>query len=120
MKDLFDDLSYCILYTYSMILLVSLPRLPYRWSVRWLTGWWLLYSVLVVVAYRASLTAILAMPQPRVTIDRLEVLAKSKTIKCGAWGQQNKDFFINSQDEASRKVGAKIEQIVDAFDAVSF
>lgn len=60
------------------------------------------------------------MPQPRVTIDRLEVLAKSKTIKCGAWGQQNKDFFINSQDEASRKVGAKIEQIVDAFDAVSF
>lgn len=101
-----------------MILLVSLPRLPKRWSVRCLTGWWLLYSVLIVVAYRASLTAILAMPQSRVTIDRLEVLAKANNIKCGAWGQQNKEFFTNSQDEAGQKIGLKIEHVVDTQVAV--
>lgn len=117
-KDFFDCLSSCILYTYSMILLVSLPRLPLRWSVRVLTGWWWIYSVLVVVAYRASLTSILANPQPRLTIDSLEVLANS-WLKCGAWGERNRNFFLMSADPTAQKIGSKIEHVEDANDAVS-
>lgn len=64
-KDIFDEISGCILYTYSMLLVVSLPRLPRSWSIRLLTGWYLIYCLLVVVSYRASLTAILANPAPR-------------------------------------------------------
>lgn len=117
-KDFFDSLSPCILYTYSMILLVSLPRLPARWSVRVLTGWWWIYSVLVVVAYRAALTSILANPVPRFTIDSLDVLADS-WLKCGAWGEQNRIFFASSIDTASQKIGTKIEHVDDVDEAVS-
>lgn len=53
------------LYTYSMILLVSLPKLPTGWSLRILTGWYWLYCLLVVTSYRASMTAILAKPTPK-------------------------------------------------------
>lgn len=117
-RDFFDDISACLLYTYSMILVVSLPRLPLRWSVRILTGWWWIYAVLIVVAYRASLTAILANPQPRVTIDKLEDLANSK-LKCGAWGDENRKIFVTSTDSASQKIGTKLEHVDDADDAVS-
>ncbi|KAJ8944038.1 hypothetical protein NQ318_016236, partial [Aromia moschata] len=54
-----------ILYTYSMLLLVSLPKLPTGWSLRILTGWYWLYCLLLVTSYRASMTAILAKPTPR-------------------------------------------------------
>lgn len=54
-----------VLYTYSMLLLVSLPKLPTGWSLRVLTGWYWLYCLLVVVAYRASMTAILSRPTSR-------------------------------------------------------
>lgn len=117
-RDFFDSLSACILYTFSMLLVVSLPRLPLRWSVRVLTGWWWIYCILVVVAYRASLTSILANPQPRLTIDTLEVLAKS-WLKCGAWGDENKNFFLTSSDPAAQKIGTKIEHVDNAGDAVS-
>lgn len=50
------------LYTYSMLLLVSLPKLPSGWSLRMLTGWYWLYCLLLVTSYRASMTAILAKP----------------------------------------------------------
>lgn len=53
------------LYTYSMLLLVSLPKLPTGWSLRVLTGWNWLYCLLVVTSYRASMTAILARPTPK-------------------------------------------------------
>ncbi|KAJ8967509.1 hypothetical protein NQ314_002824 [Rhamnusium bicolor] len=53
------------LYTYSMLLLVSLPKLPTGWSLRMLTGWYWLYCLLLVTSYRASMTAILAKPTPR-------------------------------------------------------
>lgn len=53
------------LYTYSMLLLVSLPKLPSGWSLRMLTGWYWLYCLLLVTSYRASMTAILAKPTPR-------------------------------------------------------
>lgn len=62
---LFSDFFNSMLYTYGMILMVSLPRLPTGWSLRMLTGWYWLYCTLVVVSYRASMTAILANPAPR-------------------------------------------------------
>lgn len=118
-RDLFDDFYTCILYTYSMLLVVSLPRLPYRWSVRVLTGWWWIYCVLVVVSYRASLTAILANPQPRLTIDKLDMLANSQ-IKCGAWGEQNRLFFVTSPDPTAQKIGKKLEHVNDPEGAVGY
>lgn len=63
--DMFESFGNCLLYTYSMLMVVSLPRLPRSWSVRMMTGWYWTYCILVVVAYRASLTAILANPAPR-------------------------------------------------------
>nr|CAD7409129.1 unnamed protein product [Timema poppensis] len=118
---LFGDLRNGILYTYSMLLLVSLPKLPTGWSIRVLTGWWWMYCILVVTAYRASMTAILANPAPRVTIDTLDQLA-TNPISCGGWGEQNKDFFLTSLDTAGRKIGEKFEVIHDtnsALDKVS-
>lgn len=64
-KDVFESFTNCIFLTYSMLLVVSLPRLPETWSVRVLTGWYYIYCILVVVAYRASMTAILANPIPK-------------------------------------------------------
>lgn len=116
--DMFDDIAACIIYSYSMILVVSVPSLPQRWSVRVLTGWWWIYCVLVVTAYRASLTSILANPQPRVTIDSLDMLASSG-LKCGAWGKQNRDFFENSDDEIAQEIGNRLEEISDAEEGVS-
>lgn len=62
---LFADMINSILYTFSILLMVSLPKLPTGWSLRILTGCYWVYCLLVVVAYRASLTAILANPSPR-------------------------------------------------------
>lgn len=62
---LFSELENGILYTYGMLLLISLPKFPSGWSLRILTGWWWMYCILLVVAYRASMTAILANPAPR-------------------------------------------------------
>lgn len=64
-KDMFDEFSNCIIYTYSMLLYVSLPKFPLNWSLRLLTGWYWIYCILIVVAYRASMTAILSKPIPR-------------------------------------------------------
>lgn len=63
--DMFDHLSNCIIYTYSMLLYVSLPKFPLTWSLRLLTGFYWIYCILIVVAYRASMTAILSNPFPR-------------------------------------------------------
>lgn len=101
-----------------MLLVVSLPRFPQKWAVRLLTGWYWIYCILVVVAYRASLTAILANPVPRLTIDTLSELATSP-IACGVWGEENRKFFSTSTDEVSHKIGEKIELIDSAEDAVS-
>ncbi|CAH0554746.1 unnamed protein product [Brassicogethes aeneus] len=92
-----------ILYTYSMLLLVSLPKLPTGWSLRVFTGWYWLYCLLVVVAYRASMTAILAKPQPRVTIDTIEELLDSK-LSYGGWGEINKEFFKSVQESATKNL----------------
>lgn len=101
-----------------MLLVVSLPRFPQKWAVRILTGWYWVYCILIVVAYRASLTAILANPVPRLTIDTLNELASSP-IACGAWGEQNRKFFLTSTDAVSHKIGEKIELINSAEDAVN-
>lgn len=64
-KDIFDDFSNCILLTYSMLLYVSLPKMPRNWPLRVLTGWYWMYCILLAVTYRASFTAILANPSAR-------------------------------------------------------
>ncbi|KAL1398230.1 hypothetical protein pipiens_009134 [Culex pipiens pipiens] len=116
-RDIFDTFSGCIIYTYSMLLLVSLPRLPKGWPLRLLTGWYWIYCILLVVAYRASLTAILSKPVARLTIDKLKDLAESP-IRCGAWGEQNRLFFQTAQDKPSMIIGEKLEHTPDPDAAV--
>lgn len=62
---LFEELGNSILYTYGMLTLVSLPKIPIGWALRIMTGWWWMYCLLVVVSYRASMTASLANPAPK-------------------------------------------------------
>jgi len=62
---LFENMGNSILYTYGMLVAVSLPKVPNGWAIRILTGWWWMYCLLVVVAYKASMTAILANPDTR-------------------------------------------------------
>lgn len=59
---LFSDIESSLMLTYSMLLQVSLPKLPTVWALRIFIGWWWLYSILITVTYRASLTAALANP----------------------------------------------------------
>ncbi|KDR18055.1 glutamate receptor 1 isoform X2 [Zootermopsis nevadensis] len=109
---LFSKLENGILYTYGMLLLISLPKFPSDWSLRVLTGWWWIYCILLVVAYRASMTAILANPTPRVTIDTMEQLVDNH-ITCGGWGEEIKQFFLTSLDISGQKIGLKFEVIYD-------
>ncbi|XP_075969996.1 ionotropic receptor 68a [Anticarsia gemmatalis] len=115
---LFGEIINSILYTYGMLLVVSLPRLPTGWSIRLLTGWYWLYCILLVVSYRASMTAILANPAPRVTIDTLQELVDSK-VTCGGWGTETKKFFEDSLDEFGQKIGEKFETIDDPTQAAN-
>ncbi|CAH1402456.1 unnamed protein product [Nezara viridula] len=115
---LFDGIGSSLINAYSMLLLVSLPKMPSGWSLRMLTGWWWLYCILVTVAYRASMTAILANPAQRVTINTLEELASSP-ISCGGWGEQNKEFFTTSLDSAGQRVGHKFEVVYDSNVSIS-
>lgn len=62
---LFEHIGNSILYTYGMLIAVSLPKVPTGWAIRILTGWWWIYCLLVAVAYKASMTAILANPDTR-------------------------------------------------------
>ncbi|KPJ04976.1 Glutamate receptor, ionotropic kainate 1 [Papilio xuthus] len=114
---LFGEITNSILYTYGMLLVVSLPKLPSGWSIRLLTGWYWLYCILLVVSYKASMTAILANPTPRVTIDTLKELVDSK-ITCGGWGQETKKFFLESLDDVGQKIGQRFEIINDPDAAV--
>lgn len=113
---LFGDIINSILYTYGMLLVVSLPKLPTGWAIRLLTGWYWLYCILLVVSYRASMTAILANPAPRVTIDTLQELVDSK-VACGGWGMETKHFFEDSTDEIGQKIGERFEMIDDPNEA---
>ncbi|KAM3961306.1 ionotropic receptor 68a [Aphomia sociella] len=114
---LFGQIINSILYTYGMLLVVSLPKLPTGWSIRLLTGWYWLYCILLVVSYRASMTAILANPAPRVTIDTLNELVESK-VTCGGWGTETKKFFEESTDEI-KIIGQRFEVINDPFEAAN-
>ena len=62
---LFIDFFNGVLYSYSMLLMVSLPKMATGWSLRLMVGWYWLFCTLVAVSYRASMTAILANPAPR-------------------------------------------------------
>lgn len=57
---LFAEVQNSFLYTYSMLLQVSLPSLPRAWSLRVFVGWWWIFSILITVTYKASMTASLA------------------------------------------------------------
>ncbi|XP_060529667.1 uncharacterized protein LOC132704046 isoform X2 [Cylas formicarius] len=106
-----------VLYTYSMLLLVSLPKLPTGWSLRMLTGWYWLYCLLLVVAYRASMTAILSRPAPRVTIDTLDQLTTNK-LRYGCWSEINRIFFKSSSDSVLRVIGEQFELVASSDEAV--
>ncbi|XP_053625294.1 glutamate receptor ionotropic, kainate glr-3 isoform X1 [Plodia interpunctella] len=114
---LFGEIINSILYTYGMLLVVSLPKLPTGWSIRLLTGWYWLYCILLVVSYRASMTAILANPAPRVTIDTIKELVDSK-VTCGGWGVETKKFFEKSTDE-TQKIGDRFELVDEPFEAAN-
>ncbi|XP_063218686.1 ionotropic receptor 21a-like [Bacillus rossius redtenbacheri] len=116
-RFLFGKLDKALLYAYSMLLLVSLPRLPEAGPLRMITGWWYLYCLLIVVAYRASMTAILTKPPLRITIDTLYQLASSP-VQCGGWDLQSKYFFLRSLDRAGQVIGRKFEVINDANEAI--
>ncbi|XP_076686210.1 ionotropic receptor 68a isoform X2 [Andrena cerasifolii] len=114
---LFTGIQNSILCTYSMLFQVSLPSLPNPWAVRVFIGWWWIYSILVAVAYRASMTATLANPVARVTIDALTQLAKS-SIDVGGWDKESKHFFLTSSDRTSQEIGNKFQLIVNESEAI--
>lgn len=64
------------------------------------------------------MTAILANPAPRVTIDTLKELVDSK-IACGGWGAETKKFFEDSLDEMGQKIGARFENVDDPEEAAN-
>ncbi|XP_018568048.1 glutamate receptor ionotropic, kainate 5 [Anoplophora glabripennis] len=105
------------LYTYSMLLLVSLPKLPSGWSLRMLTGWYWLYCLLLVTSYRASMTAILAKPTPRVRIDTLDELVASK-LTYGGWGDLTREFFTSSDDATLKMISENFVMVNDSDEAV--
>lgn len=116
--DLFDNFENCILLTYSMMMYVSLPRMPRNWPLRVLTGWYWLYCILITVSYRASFTAILANPAPRITIDTLEELMQSRlTLTVGSL--ENKKLFDNAFDNILKELGTKTDVITDISHIVS-
>nr|XP_012224227.1 PREDICTED: glutamate receptor 1-like [Linepithema humile] len=114
---LFTEFQNCILYTYSMLLQVSLPRLPNAWAVRIFIGWWWLYSILATVTYRASMTATLSRPVAKVTIDTLTQLTKS-SLAVGGWSEEGKEFFLASPDPHSQEIGHKFELTENEEDAI--
>ncbi|XP_076661208.1 ionotropic receptor 68a isoform X3 [Halictus rubicundus] len=71
----------------------------------------------VAVAYRGSMTATLANPFARVTIDSLAQLAKS-SIEVGGWNKEDKKFFLISTDSNSQEVGKKFQLIVNEEEAI--
>ncbi|XP_047120591.1 uncharacterized protein LOC124803415 [Schistocerca piceifrons] len=101
------------------LLLVPASQPPGRrqWRARLVLACWWLQCLLVAVAYRASLTAILANPAPRVTIDTMEQLAAS-AIAVGGWSEQQREFFETALDGASQRVGTRFQLVRDAEHAV--
>ncbi|XP_011630288.1 ionotropic receptor 40a-like [Pogonomyrmex barbatus] len=114
---LFTEFQNSILYTYSMLLQVSLPRLPNVWTVRIFIGWWWIYSILAAVIYRASMTATLSHPVAKVTIDTLAQLTRS-SLTIGGWNEESKGFFLTSSDPHSQEIGNKFELTDDEGDAI--
>lgn len=115
-EDIFDSYPNCILLTYSMLMYVSLPKIPKNWPLRILTGWYWIYCILITVSYRASFTAILANPAPKITIDTLEELLNSRlTLTVGS--EENKKLFDNAFDNILKELGTHTD-IIDNIEAV--
>ncbi|XP_014483347.1 PREDICTED: glutamate receptor ionotropic, NMDA 3A-like isoform X2 [Dinoponera quadriceps] len=113
----FTDLQSSLLYTYSMQLQVSLPRLPDAWSMRVLIGWWWIFTILVAVIYRASMTATLANPFVTITIDTLAQLTRA-SLPIGGWNEESRNFFLASTDPHSQEIGSKFELAENEKEAV--
>ncbi|XP_011698467.1 PREDICTED: probable glutamate receptor isoform X2 [Wasmannia auropunctata] len=114
---LFTQFQNSMLYTYSMLLQVSLPRLPNALTVQIFIGWWWIYSILASVTYRASMTATLSHPIAKVTIDTLAQLTRS-SLAVGGWNEKSKDFFLASSDPHSQEIGNKFELIENEKNAI--
>ncbi|XP_075153952.1 ionotropic receptor 68a isoform X2 [Haematobia irritans] len=111
-EDIFDNFPNCILFTYSMLMYVGLPKEPRNWPLRVLTGWYWLYCILIASSYRASFTAILANPAPKITIDTLDELLQSRlTLTVGS--VENKKLFENAFDRILKELGTKTDILVD-------
>ncbi|XP_037957813.1 glutamate receptor ionotropic, delta-2 [Teleopsis dalmanni] len=116
-KDIFDNIADCILFTSSMLMYVALPRMPRNWPLRVLTGWYWLYCILITATYRASFTAILANPPPRITIDTLQQLVQSRiTVAVGE--KENERFFNEAFDEEAQKIATKMD-VIDNIDGLT-
>lgn len=115
-EDLFDNFSNCILLTYSMLMYVCLPRVPDNWPLRVLTGWYWIYCILVTTTYRASFTAILANPAPRITIDTVKGLEYS-SLKLSVGTSEQKRLFDNAFDESLKELGTRTT-VIDNIDGV--
>ncbi|KAF7989916.1 hypothetical protein HCN44_008590 [Aphidius gifuensis] len=114
----FTNIENSILLTYSMLFQVPLPKLPTFWAFRVFIGWWWLYTILVTVSYRASLTAALANPVGRMTIDTLSQLAKS-AITVGGWDEDTRELFLASSDDDLQKIGEKFELTTNEEDSIA-
>ncbi|XP_014483352.1 PREDICTED: uncharacterized protein LOC106748923 isoform X4 [Dinoponera quadriceps] len=96
---------------------VSLPRLPDAWSMRVLIGWWWIFTILVAVIYRASMTATLANPFVTITIDTLAQLTRA-SLPIGGWNEESRNFFLASTDPHSQEIGSKFELAENEKEAV--
>uniref|UniRef100_A0ABD2WKC9 Ionotropic glutamate receptor C-terminal domain-containing protein n=1 Tax=Trichogramma kaykai TaxID=54128 RepID=A0ABD2WKC9_9HYME len=115
---LFEDAQNSILYTYSMLLQVSLPKLPEVWSLRIFIGVWWLYTILITTFYKASMTASLANSVKRETIDTIAQLVKSE-VNVGSWSEETKEFFVNSSDINLKILSNRYVVVSDEQDAVA-
>lgn len=115
-EDLFNNFANCILLTYSMLMYVCLPRVPNNWPLRVLTGWYWIYCILVTTTYRASFTAILANPAPRITIDTLKELQYSN-LKLSVGTKEQKRLFDNAFDESLKVLGTRTT-VIDNIEGV--
>ncbi|KAJ8680096.1 hypothetical protein QAD02_015883 [Eretmocerus hayati] len=115
---LFTDPVNSILYTYSMLLQVSLPDLPKAWSLRVFIGWWWIFTILITVFYKASMTASLANAIKRVTIDTIGELVES-SLPIASWNEETKDSFSNFSDANLQQLSERHKIVVDEQDAIA-
>lgn len=78
-------------------------------------------EVHILIRYALLCLRLIAITTPnnRLTFDTIKELASSR-IECGAWGEQNKEFFLSSADEASQQIGQNLVPTDNAKQAVKY